>query len=98
VPTTVIAGNKQAIALINSTKIITAKNRLDVSYNLENPGVVDIALFNAKGALIKILSHGVQTEGRHAMTFDFADVGRGIYYFKLKAGSAEYTTDVLFVK
>ena len=91
VPVTSIAARRQAMTLINSSKTVTSKNALEISYQLEKQGVVTISLFNTKGALIKLLTNSAQNEGIHRSIFDVANLSCGFYYCKLKSGNTEYT-------
>ena len=69
-----------------------------ISYNLPSDKEVEISVYNAKGEMVRTLFRGLQTQGRHNLTFDAAGLNSGVYYLRLKDRDANQILKCLLVK
>jgi flagellar hook assembly protein FlgD len=65
---------------------------------LSNPfcDMVDLSIYDVRGALVKTLTHDIQPAGHNEVSWDGLDnhhqpVGSGIYFYKLTVGNQTLT-------
>jgi len=73
-------------------------NSTVINYALPTAGSINLAIYNAKGELVKNLYTGHQSAGRHASTFNASGLNSGVYYTRLKYGNNTKVHKVLLVK
>jgi hypothetical protein len=57
-----------------------------ISFDLVDNGPVKLSVFNALGQTVAVLVDGMQTAGRHTVTFDGSALTSGLYFYRLDAG------------
>jgi hypothetical protein len=77
--------------------------RTTIAYDLAEPGPVRLAVYNARGELIRVLVEGQVAAGSHVAIWDGRDeAGRrsasGVYYARLKAGGVHSTRKMSLVQ
>ena len=69
-----------------------------ISYTLPESGYVRLAVYNALGKLVKVLTDNVMSAGIHQVSFDAKGLPSGVYYYKLAAGSEHLTRQMTLLK
>jgi len=74
-----------------------------LSFDLASLETVKIDIFNAKGQLVKNLTHTVYSAGSHAVIWDGRDhdghnCGTGVYYYRMVAGNSIQTRKMMMIK
>jgi hypothetical protein len=75
-----------------------------VTYTLPEGGVVELAIYDAAGRLVRVLVGGeTQTAGRYEVVWDGCDdTGRGqssgLYFVRLRAGDREFTRKAVLIR
>lgn len=69
-----------------------------ISYQLSAMSDVKLAVYNAKGQLVKTLFNGMQKAGIHSVEFDGSGLNSGVYFYKLTAGNISQTQKMLLCK
>ena len=54
-------------------------------YNISEPGIVTLAIYNLKGQLVDVLVNEYQQKDNYSITWDAADCGSGLYFYKLQS-------------
>jgi hypothetical protein len=77
--------------------------RTTIAYDLTESGPIRLAVYNARGELVRTLVDGLGTAGSHAASWDGRDeAGRrcasGVYYARLKAGGIHSTRKMSLVQ
>jgi len=77
--------------------------RTEVSFTMARSGPVKLAIHDARGRLVRMLSDDVFETGDHAVSWDGTDdrgrrLGSGVYFVQLVAGDVVDTRKVLMVK
>ena len=54
-----------------------------INYDLQEPGSVDLTVYNVKGQLVRTLVSGYQTTGRHTVTWKAEGVSSGVYFYRI---------------
>lgn len=67
-------------------------------YALPTPADVRVAVFDARGALVKVLFEGRQAEGRHTVTWDASGVPSGTYFCRLTTPRTTLTTRCILAR
>ncbi|MBN1425663.1 T9SS type A sorting domain-containing protein [Candidatus Fermentibacteria bacterium] len=67
-------------------------------YALPTPADVRVAVYDARGALVKILFEGRQSAGRHTVTWDASDIPSGTYVCRLTTPRAVLTTRCILAR
>ncbi|KAA3661805.1 MAG: T9SS C-terminal target domain-containing protein, partial [Calditrichaeota bacterium] len=65
---------------------------------LAESGIVTLKVYNVLGAEVATLVDGQKPVGRHAMTFEAADLTSGLYYYTMTAKNYKQTRKMLFIK
>lgn len=74
-----------------------------ISYTLDAPSFVTLAVFDALGRRVRMLAQGVQVPGRHEVTWNGKDdqgkdLASGVYFYRLVAGAHSNTRKLLYLK
>ena len=75
----------------------------NISFSLANPGEVSIQIFNQKGQLVKTLLNSSLPAGNHQLTWNGTDeqgaqVGSGVYFYRMKSGKYSSTRKMVMMK
>lgn len=75
----------------------------NISFSLANPGEVSIQIFNQKGQLVKTLLNSSMPAGNHQLTWNGTDeqgaqVGSGVYFYRMKSGKYSSTRKMVMMK
>lgn len=66
-----------------------------IEYNLRNPGLVQIKLFNPIGKLVEVLEEGKQKLGIHKVEWNADGSPSGVYFCVLKTGGEQKTVKLV---
>jgi len=69
-----------------------------ISYELATVNYAKLAVYNAKGELVKTLFDGIQNSGKHSVIFDGAGMNSGVYFYKLQADGRTIVNKMLLCK
>lgn len=70
----------------------------DITFAVAQEGTVELALYDASGALVKVLNQGEYGEGDHTFRVDFTGLSSGTYYCALRQGDRLVTRTVTVVR
>lgn len=73
-------------------------NTTKINYNLPAANLVKLAVYNAKGELVKTLINARQVKGLHSADFNATGLNSGVYYLRLIAGEVNQTQKIVLVK
>ena len=59
---------------------------------------VKLAVYNAKGQLVKTLFNGMQKAGIHSVEFDGSGMNSGVYFYKLTTPEKSYVNKMVLTK
>jgi hypothetical protein len=97
IPNTFIT-NEYAGALAFTSRLNASGKLLRISYTLPDKELVNIALYNSKGALIRTLVNENQSSGKHFLTFESTDFNSGVYYCKLTVNNRNHFNKFIIAK
>ena len=74
-----------------------------ISYALDHPAQVSLAVFDALGRRVRVLTEGEVWPGEHVVTWDGTDdrgreLGSGVYFCRLQAGPHAESRKLLYLK
>ena len=69
-----------------------------ISFSLENNSNVQLAVFDAKGALVANLVNGNVNSGAHSVEFNAAGLSTGVYYYTLNVNNISTTKKMMLLK
>ena len=69
------------------SQFILSGKTVRISYTLHAQGLVNISLYNSKGAVIKTVMNKYQSEGDHSVLFNCNNLNSGVYYCKMTANN-----------
>jgi hypothetical protein len=69
-----------------------------IKFALPRPAKVKLAVYDLRGAIVRILEEGELPAGFHARTFDMVGLASGIYLYKLQAGEFTATRKMVLAK
>ena len=69
-----------------------------IQYTLETTDNVSITIYDMQGRQIKILTSGLQSSGKHLITFSSAGIPEGTYFVSLTGNNYRKTTKLLILK
>jgi hypothetical protein len=77
--------------------------RTVIHYALKDPGNVHLGIYNMKGQLVRELVNGSWAAGNHAVAWDGRNmmgepVSSGIYFYRLRSGTAIHTRKMVLLK
>ena len=67
-----------------SSSFISSGKTITIKYTLPVQGMVNISLFNSKGALVKTFVNNNLTAGKYSLNLNTSDLSNGVYYCRLK--------------
>jgi len=70
----------------------------NIVYELAVQTDVTLEVFNMLGQRVGIINPGIQTPGRHEVTFDASNLTSGIYMIRMNAGSEMQTLRITLIK
>lgn len=68
-----------------------ASTLVAISYHLQNGGVVELALYDAQGRMVRMLDEGSRTAGRHDVRTNLTDLAAGMYHYRLTISGTTLT-------
>jgi hypothetical protein len=79
------------------------KHSTAINYQLSNPGLATLKVYNIQGQLVNTLVNAIQPSGRYQVKWDGRDhtgqqVSSGIYIYCLKAGGREFVKQMQFIR
>ena len=69
-----------------------------ISFALESNANVQLAVFDAKGAIVANLVNGNVNSGAHSVEFNGANLSTGVYYYTLKVNGISQTKKMMLLK
>jgi len=60
--------------------------KTSITYQVPKASDVKLEVYNLSGQKVATLVNGIQTAGRHSVTWDGSEAASGIYFYKLSAG------------
>ena len=69
-----------------------------ISFSLENNSNVQLAVFDAKGALVANLVNGSVNSGAHSVEFNAAGLSTGVYYYTLNVNNISTTKKMMLLR
>jgi hypothetical protein len=69
-----------------------------IEYRIQQSGFVSLVVYNVLGCKIADLVNEYKQSGKYMITFSGNGSPSGVYYYRLKTGSAFYTMKMLLVK
>ncbi|MHC4216333.1 MAG: T9SS type A sorting domain-containing protein [Planctomycetota bacterium] len=69
-----------------------------ISYSVPEETHVQLAIYNIKGELIKVLADEVVSSGEHTITWDAKDASSGVYFCRFMAGEFSQTRKMILLK
>jgi len=69
-----------------------------ISYNLPQPGMVTLDIYNILGRKVETLYNGAQAAGLHSVIWNADGFTSGVYFYKLQAGNYLETKKMLLLK
>jgi len=96
----VSAGSGAAIPTLEVRSVVEAGNTIIIRYRIPRTSNVDLSLYDVRGRKVQGLVHGARAAGDHsiAWTASAPDMGRGLYFLHLDAGSTRLTRKLVFLK
>lgn len=73
------------------TNLLSLEKTYVLNYILPDNGLVNISLYNSKGALIKTIVNTYQNSGKHKVNFSRNNLCNGIYYYRIIARNVKAT-------
>jgi hypothetical protein len=70
----------------------------NISYSLKATGNVRLSVFDLLGREVATVVNGVQSVGEHQVSFNAANLGSGIYFYRLQAGNTVMTKKMMLLK
>ncbi|AFN73329.1 hypothetical protein MROS_0085 [Melioribacter roseus P3M-2] len=70
----------------------------NILYELSEPAVVNLAVFNSSGQKIATLVSGFQERGSYKLTFDGEGLASGVYFYKLKINDNSVVKQMTLLK
>ncbi len=69
-----------------------------ISYSIDSPGMVSLALYNASGAKITTLVDEFQTQGEHRVQFSAENLASGLYLYRIDFEGHAITKKMTIIK
>jgi len=95
-----ISGNELVInkAEITGSYPNPFNNTTSVSYQLNQAGEMKLAVYNAKGEMVKTIFNGQRNAGIYQSTFNADGLNSGLYFYRLTTATGISTRKVILVK
>lgn len=102
IPTSVQQNNGNSLTVINFNLSQNYPNPFNpstiIEYNIEQPGLVKLKIFDILGREIKTLINQSQTAGKHSVKFNASELPSGIYFYRLEANNNVQTRKMILEK
>lgn len=92
-------------ALLNDKTCTLAQNypnpfnpKTLINYNLTKSENITLAVYNAKGEIVKTLFSGLQNTGIHSVEFDGIKLNSGVFFYRLETSGLSIVKKMLLVK
>lgn len=69
-----------------------------ISYELAQPEIITLAVYDALGQQVSVLHHGLQSAGLHSAPFDASNLPSGLYVYRLHTANHTQSRKMLLVK
>ena len=69
-----------------------------ISFTLESPGFVNLAIYDLLGREVKLLISEVKQAGEHSLIFDASELNSGVYFYRLKVDELAVAKRMLLLK
>ncbi len=69
-----------------------------ISYTVPSAGVVNLAVYNSVGELVKVLVNEQMGQGRYTVDFDAAGLASGIYFYRLVSEGTVLSKKMILLK
>jgi len=70
-------------------------NTTTISYTIPKPEQVTIMILDQYGRTIKLVENKTQTKGKHSVNVDLGNLSKGVYLFRMQAGTFTATRKML---
>ena len=70
----------------------------NISYQLPNPGKVELSIYNMLGELVEKLVNEYQEAGFHKVVWDASGIGSGVYFYRLSIGNSSSVRKAIILK
>jgi hypothetical protein len=74
------------------------RNQALISYNITNPGMVSLKVYDRAGRLLETLVNNSQNTGTHTATWDARNVPNGVYFLRLEAEGQAANRKLILVR
>jgi len=72
--------------------------RTTITFTMQDPGYVELSVYDIKGSLISVLEKNHLSSGSHAYIFDAGGLSSGIYLYKLSCNNQSVIRKMVYVK
>ena len=72
--------------------------RTTITFTIQDPGFVELSVYDIKGSLISVLEKHHLSSGNHTYTFDAEGLSSGIYLYKLSCNNQSVIKKMAFIK
>ena len=69
-----------------------------ISFTIPNSGIVNLAVYNSIGELVKVLVNEQMAQGRYTTNFDATDLSSGIYFYRLVSNGTVLSKKMILLK
>ena len=69
-----------------------------LTFNINNPSLIEIALYNELGILVNNISNSFLETGKHSVNIDLNNLSVGSYYLQIKAGSEILVSKLIVIR
>ncbi|MBX2819580.1 MAG: DUF1501 domain-containing protein [Rhodothermaceae bacterium] len=74
------------------------RDQTTIRYELDQPGPVQLQVFDLQGRMVKELTQGTQPAGEHSVTFSAGRLPAGTYMCRLSANGSQETRKMILVR
>lgn len=72
--------------------------RTTITFTMQDPGFVELSVYDIKGSLISVLEKNHLSSGNHTYTFEAGGLSSGIYLYKLSCNNQSVIRKMVYVK
>jgi hypothetical protein len=69
-----------------------------IGFYVQNPAQIEIAVYDVQGRLVKQLTNGRFTRGKHEIMFEADALPSGAYFAQLKTSNSQFTRKLVLIK
>jgi len=92
------AENKIVSEILTSSYPNPFNPETTISYELKNGSFTQLAIYNAKGEMLKVLAAGVHSAGKHSVKFNAAGLASGLYFYRVSTPNQSVSRKILLNK